>query len=52
MYEDDYAGDDLLVDQKFTISGDTMPIYVDLKKISASKGDDTARLGSIIIIKK
>ncbi|WP_310555766.1 DUF5675 family protein [Flavobacterium sp.] len=38
MYEDDYAGDDLLVDQKFTISGDTMPIYVDLKKISASKG--------------
>lgn len=41
LYDEDYVSNDLLVDQKFTITKDIFPIIVTLNKIPRSRGGDT-----------
>ncbi|EJL62015.1 glycosyl hydrolase 108 family protein [Flavobacterium sp. CF136] len=41
LYDEDYVSNDLLVDQKFTITNNVLPIIVTLNKIPRSLGGDT-----------
>lgn len=41
LYDEDYVSNDILVDQKFTITKDIFPIIVTLNKIPRSRGGDT-----------
>lgn len=41
LYDEDYVSNDILVDQKFTITKDIFPIIVTLNKIPRSLGGDT-----------